>query len=57
LTSLTKRLRVVGLSQESCDEVRRLGNAYYEEAWAEYERLHGEEHPRRFFDRLTAPTA
>jgi ribonucleoside-diphosphate reductase beta chain len=57
LTSLTKRLRVIGLSQESCDEVRRLGNAYYDEAWAEYERLHGEEHPRRFFDRLTAPTA
>jgi ribonucleoside-diphosphate reductase beta chain len=57
LTSLTKRLRVVGLSQESCDEVRRLGNAYYDEAWAEYERLHGEDHPRRFFDRLTAPTA
>ena len=57
LNSLTKRLRVVGLSEDLCEEIRRLGNTYYDEAWGEYERLHGEEHPHRFFDRLTATSA
>ncbi|HJR45722.1 MAG TPA: ribonucleotide-diphosphate reductase subunit beta [Actinomycetota bacterium] len=52
LNSLTKRLRVVGLSEEVCNEVTTRGNAFYEAAWAEYEQLHGEEHPRRYFDRL-----
>jgi ribonucleoside-diphosphate reductase beta chain len=52
LTSLTKRLRVVGLSQETCERVTTRGNAYYDAAWADYETIHGEEHPRRYFDRL-----
>lgn len=52
LHSLTKRLRVVGLSDEVCNEVATRGNAYYDAAWAEYEDIHGEEHPRRYFDRL-----
>ena len=52
LNSLTKRLRVVGLSEEFCNDVTTRGNAYYDAAWAEYEDIHGEEHPRRYFDRL-----
>ncbi|HVF54342.1 MAG TPA: ribonucleotide-diphosphate reductase subunit beta [Actinomycetota bacterium] len=56
LHSLTKRLRVAGISSDFCDEVTRLGNSYYDDAWAEYEDIHGEEHPRRFFDRMTATT-
>ena len=52
LNSLTKRLRVVGLSEEFCNEVTTRGNTYYDAAWAEYEDIHGEEHPRRYFDRL-----
>ncbi|MDP9069434.1 MAG: ribonucleotide-diphosphate reductase subunit beta [Actinomycetota bacterium] len=52
LTSLTKRLRVVGLSEGACEAVIARGHAYYDEAWREYEDLHGEEHPRRYFDRL-----
>lgn len=57
LRSLTKRLRVTGLSEDVCAAVTARGNAYYEAAWAEYEELHGEEHPRRFFDRLAAADA
>jgi ribonucleoside-diphosphate reductase beta chain len=49
LNSLTKRLRVVGVPKATCDEVRRRGEAYYDAAWDEYEQIHGEEHPYRFF--------
>lgn len=57
LNSLTKRLRVAGLTQESCDEITRLGLSYYDKAWAEYEDTHGVEHPRRFYDRQMAGAA
>lgn len=56
LNSLTKRLRVAGLSGDVCDEVTNRGLQYYDAAWDEYEEIHGEEHPRRFYDRL-APAA
>ena len=56
LNSLTKRLRTVGLASRACDEITKRGNLYYENAWNEYEEIHGEEHPRRYFDRL-APAA
>ena len=52
LDSLTKRLRVAGLPETTCKEVWDRGNAYYDAAWAEYEEIHSEEHPRRYFDRL-----
>ena len=52
LNSLTKRLRVAGISEEMCDEITRRGIEYYNAAWDEYEQKHGEEHPYRFFDRL-----
>ncbi len=52
LNSLTKRLRVAGISKEACDEITRLGNSYYDASWEEYEAKHGEEHPHRFYDRL-----
>ena len=56
LNSLTKRLKVVGISPEVLAEVEKRGKAYYVAAWDEYESIHGEEHPRRWFDRLeTAP--
>jgi ribonucleoside-diphosphate reductase beta chain len=57
LNSLTKRLRVAGIDREACDEITQRGNEYYDAAWAEYESIHGEEHPRRFFDRLAPATA
>ena len=56
LNSLTKRLRVAGIDAEACDEITRRGNEYYDTAWDEYESIHGEEHPRRFFDRLAPAT-
>jgi ribonucleoside-diphosphate reductase beta chain len=54
LNSLVKRLRVVGIPKETCDEVIERGNSYYDAAWAEYERIHDEEHPHRYFDRMAA---
>lgn len=54
LTSLTKRLRVAGLSEESCSDITTKGLAYYDAAWAEYEEIHGVEHPRRFYDQMAA---
>lgn len=57
LTSLTKRLRVVGLPAETCAELVTLGNAYYDQAWADYETRHGVDHPRRFFDAEMAGAA
>jgi hypothetical protein len=56
LNSLTKRLRVVGLSKEFCDEITLRGNAHYDAAWEEYEDIHKEEHPRRYYDRIAAAT-
>ena len=52
LVSLTKRLRTLGLSTQACEEVPKRGSLYYTNAWNEYEDIHGEEHPRRFFDRF-----
>jgi ribonucleoside-diphosphate reductase beta chain len=52
LNSLTKRLRVAGVSKDTCDDITNLGNSYYEASWDEYESKHGEEHPHRFYDRL-----
>jgi ribonucleoside-diphosphate reductase beta chain len=57
LNSLTKRLRVVGISDETCAEIRRRGFTYYDEAWADYEEIHGENHPYRYFERLTPASA
>jgi ribonucleoside-diphosphate reductase beta chain len=54
LNSLTKRLKVVGLPQEVLEEVTSRGNSYYEAAWDEYEVIHSEEHPRRYYDRMAA---
>ncbi len=54
LNSLTKRLRVAGLSGETCEEVNKRGISYYDRAWADYEELHNEEHPYRFFERMAA---
>jgi ribonucleoside-diphosphate reductase beta chain len=55
LNSLTKRLRVAGIPTSVCEDIRNRGNVYYDAAWAEYEDLHGEEHPYRYFERAAAP--
>jgi hypothetical protein len=47
--SLTKRLRVAGVSARVCDEIGRRAERCYQAAWDEYEDLHGEEHPCRYF--------
>jgi ribonucleoside-diphosphate reductase beta chain len=50
LNSLCKRLRVVGLPEATLDEITSRGNSFYDAAWARYEEIHGEDHPRRYFD-------
>jgi hypothetical protein len=57
LNSLTKRLKVVGISDEVLEEIRRRGLTYYDSAWAEYEKIHGEDHPYRYFERMAAAGA
>lgn len=57
LNSLTKRLRVIGLPETTCEEVRKRGFVYYDSAWAEYEDIHNEEHPYRYFERLSTSGA
>lgn len=51
LTSLTKRLRNAGLTQETCDEVERLGLGYFEQQIEAFEKQFGMDHGARFFDR------
>jgi ribonucleoside-diphosphate reductase beta chain len=57
LTSLTKRLRVAGIPNEACEQVTERGRTFYDAAWEEYEAIHGEEHPRRFYDRMASASA
>ncbi len=57
LHSLTKRLKVVGASEEFCRHVWEQGNSFYRAAWAEYEDIQGEEHPYRFFEAMASSSA
>ena len=52
LNSLTKRLRVVGMSASFVDEVTKRGLGHFDDCWAEYEANFGEEHPYRFWERM-----
>lgn len=52
LNALCKRLRVVGLGDGTLTEIRKRGLSYYDDAWAEYEDIHGEDHPYRYFERM-----
>jgi ribonucleoside-diphosphate reductase beta chain len=51
LFSLTKRLRVIGISDEFITHVEDTGRTIYEACISEYEDRHGEEHPVRYYDR------
>ena len=51
LFSLTKRLRVIGLSDGFIRHVEQVGNRTYDACVTEYEQRHGEEHPVRWYDR------
>ena len=52
LVSLTLRFGGRGGAGRVCNRVTTRGNASHDAAWADYEDIHGEEHPRRYFDRL-----
>jgi hypothetical protein len=49
LSSLAKRLRASGVSEQAAEEIRLQGVELYEAAWSEYERTHGLRHPVRFY--------
>ena len=51
LQSLTKRLRVAGLSKEFCDKVTSDGRRHYAKAVSSYEERFGKEHPIRWWER------
>ena len=50
LQSLTKRLRVAGISKEFCDKVISDGKRYYSAGITEYEGRFGKEHPIRWWE-------
>lgn len=54
INSLVKRLRVAGLPQTTLQEISDRAIGYVDTCWAEYEEIHGVEHPRRFYDRQAA---
>ena len=49
LSSLAKRLRSAGLSDQAVDDIHKQGMHLYEMAWSEYEKNHGVKHPVRFY--------
>lgn len=51
IDSLTKRLRVAGLSKETCKEVETTGWRYYMQQIELFEKKFGREHGIRYFDR------
>lgn len=51
LQSLTKRLRVAGLSKEFCDKVMADGKRYYADGVSEYEERFSKQHPIRWWER------
>lgn len=61
LTSLTKRLKVAGISADVCNEIETKGLDYYEEQIKSFEQTFGRDHQARYFDRgeveLYVPTA
>lgn len=52
LNALCKRLKVVGVEEAVLTEIRKRGLSYYDDAWAEYEDIHGEDHPYRYFEHM-----
>jgi ribonucleoside-diphosphate reductase beta chain len=54
LQSLTKRLRVAGISKEFCDKVIADGNRFYDNGIKEYEERFGKEHPIRYYEKLAS---
>ena len=51
LTSLTKRLRVAGISEETCTTIEAQGLGYFDEQISHFEKRFEREHPARAFDR------
>lgn len=58
ISSLAKRLLASGVRRAAVEHIRDQANALYEDAWSEYENLHGLRHPVRFFQEglVTAPS-
>jgi ribonucleoside-diphosphate reductase beta chain len=57
IASLAKRLRSVGLSDSTVEELAREMRGIYERLWDRYEEIHGVEHPVRWYQRENAIAA
>jgi ribonucleoside-diphosphate reductase beta chain len=57
IDSLAKRLRAVGLSDETVGDIGSELRRLYERNWARYEEIHGEEHPVRWYQQQAAAAA
>ena len=57
INALNKRLRVIGIPDATLQEIKRRSLTYYEAAWAEYEEIHSEKHPYRYFEAMAAAEA
>ena len=57
IESLSKRLRSIGLSDATIGDIGSHYRGFYEPFWAQYEQIHGVEHPVRWYQRQTAAAA
>jgi ribonucleoside-diphosphate reductase beta chain len=57
IESLSKRLRSVGLSDGAISTIGGQYRGLYDRFWAQYEDIHGVEHPVRWYQRQTAAAA
>jgi ribonucleoside-diphosphate reductase beta chain len=55
--SLVKRLRSVGLSDSTVEDLASEMRGIYERLWDRYEEIHGTEHPVRWYQRQEAAAA
>jgi hypothetical protein len=52
--SLSKRLRSVGLSETTVEDLAQEMRGIYERLWDRYDQIHGVEHPVRWYQREQA---
>ena len=57
IESLSKRLRSVGLSDGAISTIGGQYRGLYDRFWAQYEDIHGVEHPVRWYQRQPAAAA
>ena len=57
IESLAKRLRSIGVSDRTIEDIGSHYRGFYDRFWTQYEQIHGVEHPVRWYQRETAAAA